>query len=63
MFGQQTETAVVEKLKTLLEKKIEGYEAYLSRQKYLAGDVGVVFLCPYTRGSLSRTLISLTLGL
>ena len=39
VFGQKTDPAVVERHKTTLEAKIAGYDALLSRQKYVGGDV------------------------
>ena len=38
-YGQQTNEALVTELRTKLETKLDGYEAILSKQKYLAGDV------------------------
>jgi glutathione S-transferase len=38
-FGQQTNEALVAELVARLEIKLNGYEAILSKQKYLAGDV------------------------
>lgn len=39
MYGQATDTATVERLKTTLEGKMAGYEAILSKTQFLAGDV------------------------
>lgn len=39
MYGQATDTAKVEQLKTTLEGKMAGYEAILSKTQFLAGDV------------------------
>ena len=38
-FGQETYEALVAGLLPRLEIKLDGYEAILSKQKYLAGDV------------------------
>ena len=43
VFGQKTDAAVVERHKTTLEAKIAGYDALLSRQKYVGGDVSPVW--------------------
>ena len=48
VFGQKTDAAVVERHKTTLEAKIAGYDALLSRQKYVGGNVSPVrsFIMP-----------------
>jgi glutathione S-transferase len=38
-MGQQTNEALVTELRARLETKLDGYEAILGKQKYLAGDV------------------------
>jgi hypothetical protein len=38
-YGQQTNESLVTELVARLEIKLDGYEAILSKQKYLAGDV------------------------
>jgi glutathione S-transferase len=47
-FGQQTNEALVAELVARLEIKLNGYEAILSKQKYLAGDVR------YAKGNCPR---------
>ena len=45
-FGQQqTNEALVTELRARLEIKLDGYEAILSKQKYLAGDVRLCNKC------------------
>ena len=38
-FGMETNKALVTELLARLETKLDGYEAILSKQQYLAGDV------------------------
>jgi glutathione S-transferase len=46
-FGQATDEKRVEELVAQLEGKLDGYEAILGKQKYLAGDVRSSFgTCP-----------------
>ncbi|EJF60576.1 glutathione S-transferase C-terminal-like protein [Dichomitus squalens LYAD-421 SS1] len=50
LLGQKTDPATVEKHKTTLAGKLAGYEALLSRQKYIGGDeltIVDIFHLPY----------------
>jgi hypothetical protein len=39
-YGKKTDEALVEEYTKKLSMKLDGYEAILSKQKYLAGEVG-----------------------
>ena len=45
MFGGQTDEKQVEYYVATLDAKLNGYEAILSKQKYIAGDVSTLPYC------------------
>lgn len=45
-YGKEANEAVVTELSARLEVKLDGYEAILGKQKYLAGDVRHARNCP-----------------
>ncbi|KAJ6616046.1 glutathione S-transferase [Mycena sp. CBHHK59/15] len=50
MYGQQANPAVVEEQLAILDKKLDGYEAILAKQKYVAGNeltLADLFHVPY----------------
>ena len=68
-LGLETNAEILERHTTMLDARLDGYEAILSKQKYLAGNVGISVIIgdqlkrlpvPYSggdgRGSLSPTV-------
>jgi hypothetical protein len=49
MEGVDPEPVLVTKWETTLDTKMDGFEKLLGKQRYMAGDVSVVFVIPVPR--------------